>query len=159
MRLLQYLRLSLTCMCEAWEDILMQMDLRLTKFVQVRQRCLYGWIINIPPWRFLNLTSIYWVDFSTECENSSSWCCCCFSFVFSGKEYKYSGPRWVPGAAAVGTCQVPTLRIRHRSLIWWHRIRNIWVFLPCACWSAADRVRRMRAYDTWRTLRSFLSLM
>lgn len=33
--LLQYLRLSLTCMCEAWEDILMQMDLRLTKFVQV----------------------------------------------------------------------------------------------------------------------------
>ncbi|XP_058613019.1 anaphase-promoting complex subunit 4 isoform X3 [Onychostoma macrolepis] len=32
--LLQYLRLSLTCMCEAWEDILMQMDLRLTKFVQ-----------------------------------------------------------------------------------------------------------------------------
>uniref|UniRef100_A0A8D0AYM0 Anaphase-promoting complex subunit 4 n=1 Tax=Sander lucioperca TaxID=283035 RepID=A0A8D0AYM0_SANLU len=34
--LLQYLHLSLTCMCEAWEDILMQMDLRLTKFVQVR---------------------------------------------------------------------------------------------------------------------------
>uniref|UniRef100_A0A671NVK0 Anaphase-promoting complex subunit 4 n=1 Tax=Sinocyclocheilus anshuiensis TaxID=1608454 RepID=A0A671NVK0_9TELE len=34
--LLQYLRLSLTCMCEAWEEILMQMDLRLTKFVQVR---------------------------------------------------------------------------------------------------------------------------
>uniref|UniRef100_A0A8C2ZAG3 Anaphase-promoting complex subunit 4 n=1 Tax=Cyclopterus lumpus TaxID=8103 RepID=A0A8C2ZAG3_CYCLU len=32
--LLQYLHLSLTCMCEAWEDILMQMDLRLTKFVQ-----------------------------------------------------------------------------------------------------------------------------
>ncbi|KAJ8280058.1 hypothetical protein COCON_G00071240 [Conger conger] len=32
--LLQYLRLSLTCMCEAWEDILTQMDLRLTKFVQ-----------------------------------------------------------------------------------------------------------------------------
>lgn len=32
--LLQYLNLSLTCMCEAWEDILMQMDLRLTKFVQ-----------------------------------------------------------------------------------------------------------------------------
>ncbi|XP_017311130.1 anaphase-promoting complex subunit 4 [Ictalurus punctatus] len=32
--LIQYLRLSLTCMCEAWEDILMQMDLRLTKFVQ-----------------------------------------------------------------------------------------------------------------------------
>uniref|UniRef100_A0A8C2BUT6 Anaphase-promoting complex subunit 4 n=1 Tax=Cyprinus carpio TaxID=7962 RepID=A0A8C2BUT6_CYPCA len=32
--LLRYLRLSLTCMCEAWEDILMQMDLRLTKFVQ-----------------------------------------------------------------------------------------------------------------------------
>uniref|UniRef100_A0A3P8UJ02 Anaphase-promoting complex subunit 4 n=1 Tax=Cynoglossus semilaevis TaxID=244447 RepID=A0A3P8UJ02_CYNSE len=31
---LQYLHLSLTCMCEAWEDILMQMDLRLTKFVQ-----------------------------------------------------------------------------------------------------------------------------
>lgn len=33
--LLQYLHLSLTCMCEAWEEILMQMDLRLTKFVQV----------------------------------------------------------------------------------------------------------------------------
>ncbi|XP_028818286.1 anaphase-promoting complex subunit 4 isoform X2 [Denticeps clupeoides] len=32
--LLQYLRLSLACMCEAWEDILLQMDLRLTKFVQ-----------------------------------------------------------------------------------------------------------------------------
>uniref|UniRef100_A0A7N6BS10 Anaphase-promoting complex subunit 4 n=1 Tax=Anabas testudineus TaxID=64144 RepID=A0A7N6BS10_ANATE len=32
--LLQYLHLSLNCMCEAWEDILMQMDLRLTKFVQ-----------------------------------------------------------------------------------------------------------------------------
>ncbi|XP_067085738.1 anaphase-promoting complex subunit 4 [Osmerus mordax] len=32
--LLQYLCLSLTCMCEAWEDILMQMDARLTKFVQ-----------------------------------------------------------------------------------------------------------------------------
>ncbi|XP_062857331.1 anaphase-promoting complex subunit 4 [Trichomycterus rosablanca] len=32
--LIQYLRLSLTCMCEAWEEILMQMDLRLTKFVQ-----------------------------------------------------------------------------------------------------------------------------
>lgn len=32
--LLQYLRVSLTCMCEAWEEILMQMDLRLTKFVQ-----------------------------------------------------------------------------------------------------------------------------
>ncbi|KAF3834573.1 hypothetical protein F7725_027131, partial [Dissostichus mawsoni] len=32
--LLQYLHLSLTCMCEAWEDILLQMDLRLTKFVQ-----------------------------------------------------------------------------------------------------------------------------
>uniref|UniRef100_A0A672I367 Anaphase-promoting complex subunit 4 n=1 Tax=Salarias fasciatus TaxID=181472 RepID=A0A672I367_SALFA len=31
---LQYLNLSLTCMCEAWEDILTQMDLRLTKFVQ-----------------------------------------------------------------------------------------------------------------------------
>jgi len=36
--LLQYLHLSLTCMCEAWEDILMQMDLRLTKFVQVRNQ-------------------------------------------------------------------------------------------------------------------------
>ncbi|XP_020848011.1 anaphase-promoting complex subunit 4 isoform X1 [Phascolarctos cinereus] len=32
--LLQYIRLSLTCMCEAWEEILMQMDSRLTKFVQ-----------------------------------------------------------------------------------------------------------------------------
>lgn len=32
--LLQYLKLSLTCMCEAWEEILMQMDFRLTKFVQ-----------------------------------------------------------------------------------------------------------------------------
>ncbi|MBN3290313.1 APC4 protein, partial [Polypterus senegalus] len=32
--LLQYQKLSLTCMCEAWEDILMQMDLKLTKFVQ-----------------------------------------------------------------------------------------------------------------------------
>lgn len=32
--LLQYVRLSLTSMCEAWEDILMQMDARLTKFVQ-----------------------------------------------------------------------------------------------------------------------------
>ncbi|XP_072771159.1 anaphase-promoting complex subunit 4 isoform X2 [Nerophis lumbriciformis] len=32
--LMQYLHLSLTCMCEAWEEILMQMDLRLTKFVQ-----------------------------------------------------------------------------------------------------------------------------
>ncbi|XP_066576052.1 anaphase-promoting complex subunit 4 [Amia ocellicauda] len=32
--LLQYQKQSLTCMCEAWEDILMQMDLRLTKFVQ-----------------------------------------------------------------------------------------------------------------------------
>uniref|UniRef100_A0A8C6TY00 Anaphase-promoting complex subunit 4 n=1 Tax=Neogobius melanostomus TaxID=47308 RepID=A0A8C6TY00_9GOBI len=32
--LLQYLHLSLTCMCEAWDDILMQMDHRLTKFVQ-----------------------------------------------------------------------------------------------------------------------------
>nr|XP_057929153.1 anaphase-promoting complex subunit 4 isoform X2 [Doryrhamphus excisus] len=32
--LLQYLHLSLACMCEAWEEILMQMDLRLTKFVQ-----------------------------------------------------------------------------------------------------------------------------
>ncbi|KAG2465409.1 APC4 protein, partial [Polypterus senegalus] len=31
---LQYQKLSLTCMCEAWEDILMQMDLKLTKFVQ-----------------------------------------------------------------------------------------------------------------------------
>ncbi|KAM5132349.1 anaphase-promoting complex subunit 4 isoform 1-T4 [Mantella aurantiaca] len=30
----QYLKLSLTCMCEAWEEILMQMDSRLTKFVQ-----------------------------------------------------------------------------------------------------------------------------
>uniref|UniRef100_A0A1A7Y3J1 Anaphase-promoting complex subunit 4 n=2 Tax=Iconisemion striatum TaxID=60296 RepID=A0A1A7Y3J1_9TELE len=32
--LVQYLHLSLTCMCEAWEDILLQMDHRLTKFVQ-----------------------------------------------------------------------------------------------------------------------------
>ncbi|KAM9832669.1 anaphase-promoting complex subunit 4 [Neosynchiropus ocellatus] len=32
--LLQYLHLSLTCMCEAWDDILTQMDLRLTTFVQ-----------------------------------------------------------------------------------------------------------------------------
>uniref|UniRef100_A0A1A8FY70 Anaphase-promoting complex subunit 4 n=1 Tax=Nothobranchius korthausae TaxID=1143690 RepID=A0A1A8FY70_9TELE len=32
--LMQYLHLSLTCMCEAWEDILLQMDHRLTKFVQ-----------------------------------------------------------------------------------------------------------------------------
>uniref|UniRef100_A0A4W3I3U3 Anaphase-promoting complex subunit 4 n=1 Tax=Callorhinchus milii TaxID=7868 RepID=A0A4W3I3U3_CALMI len=32
--LLQYQKLSLACMCEAWEDILMQMDLRLTTFVQ-----------------------------------------------------------------------------------------------------------------------------
>ncbi|KAJ1214456.1 hypothetical protein NDU88_002075 [Pleurodeles waltl] len=32
--LLQYLNLSLSCMCEAWEEILMQMDSRLTKFVQ-----------------------------------------------------------------------------------------------------------------------------
>lgn len=32
--LLQYLHLSLTCMCEAWDDILIQMDHRLTKFVQ-----------------------------------------------------------------------------------------------------------------------------
>lgn len=39
--LLQYLHLSLTCMCEAWEDILMQMDLRLTKFVQVSGRGLF----------------------------------------------------------------------------------------------------------------------
>uniref|UniRef100_A0A8C2NA59 Anaphase-promoting complex subunit 4 n=1 Tax=Capra hircus TaxID=9925 RepID=A0A8C2NA59_CAPHI len=30
----QYINLSLTCMCEAWEEILMQMDSRLTKFVQ-----------------------------------------------------------------------------------------------------------------------------
>ncbi|XP_068096957.1 anaphase-promoting complex subunit 4 [Hyperolius riggenbachi] len=30
----QYLKLSLTCMCEAWEEILVQMDSRLTKFVQ-----------------------------------------------------------------------------------------------------------------------------
>ncbi|KAG7488840.1 hypothetical protein MATL_G00038680 [Megalops atlanticus] len=37
--LLQYLRMSLTCMCEAWEDILMQMDLRLTKFVQEKNTC------------------------------------------------------------------------------------------------------------------------
>ncbi|KAF4788271.1 hypothetical protein TURU_162359 [Turdus rufiventris] len=29
-----YIKLSLTCMCEAWEEILMQMDSRLTKFVQ-----------------------------------------------------------------------------------------------------------------------------
>jgi len=34
---LQYIKLSLTCMCEAWEEILMQMDSRLTKFVQVLQ--------------------------------------------------------------------------------------------------------------------------
>lgn len=39
--LLQYLHLSLNCMCEAWEDILMQMDLRLTKFVQV-STCKFG---------------------------------------------------------------------------------------------------------------------
>ncbi|MEJ1274583.1 anaphase promoting complex subunit 4 [Cricetulus griseus] len=32
--LLQYINLSLTCMCEAWEERLMQMDSRLTKFVQ-----------------------------------------------------------------------------------------------------------------------------
>ncbi|XP_060633849.2 anaphase-promoting complex subunit 4 [Anolis sagrei] len=32
--LLQYIKLSLTCMCEAWEEILIQMDSRLTKFVQ-----------------------------------------------------------------------------------------------------------------------------
>ncbi|XP_053560056.1 anaphase-promoting complex subunit 4 isoform X2 [Bombina bombina] len=32
--LLQYLKLSLSCMCEAWEEILLQMDSRLTKFVQ-----------------------------------------------------------------------------------------------------------------------------
>ncbi|KAM3831844.1 anaphase-promoting complex subunit 4 isoform 2-T2 [Vipera latastei] len=32
--LLQYIKLSLSCMCEAWEEILMQMDSRLTKFVQ-----------------------------------------------------------------------------------------------------------------------------
>ncbi|XP_044137795.1 anaphase-promoting complex subunit 4 [Bufo gargarizans] len=32
--LLQYIKLSLTCMCEAWEEILMQMDTQLTKFVQ-----------------------------------------------------------------------------------------------------------------------------
>ncbi|XP_070613066.1 anaphase-promoting complex subunit 4 [Erythrolamprus reginae] len=32
--LLQYIKLSLTCMCEAWEEILLQMDSRLTKFVQ-----------------------------------------------------------------------------------------------------------------------------
>uniref|UniRef100_A0A8C5P886 Anaphase-promoting complex subunit 4 n=1 Tax=Leptobrachium leishanense TaxID=445787 RepID=A0A8C5P886_9ANUR len=32
--LLQYLKLALTCMCEAWEEILVQMDSRLTKFVQ-----------------------------------------------------------------------------------------------------------------------------
>ncbi|NXT23312.1 APC4 protein, partial [Syrrhaptes paradoxus] len=32
--LLQYIKLSLTCMCEAWEEILMQMDSQLTKFVQ-----------------------------------------------------------------------------------------------------------------------------
>ncbi|KAG8569443.1 hypothetical protein GDO81_014414 [Engystomops pustulosus] len=32
--LLQYIKLSLTCMCEAWEEILMQMDFKLTKFVQ-----------------------------------------------------------------------------------------------------------------------------
>ncbi|XP_064142070.1 anaphase-promoting complex subunit 4 isoform X2 [Loxodonta africana] len=32
--LLQYINLSLTCMCEAWEEILMQMDSRLTTFVQ-----------------------------------------------------------------------------------------------------------------------------
>ncbi|XP_058049362.1 anaphase-promoting complex subunit 4 isoform X2 [Ahaetulla prasina] len=32
--LLQYIKLSLICMCEAWEEILLQMDSRLTKFVQ-----------------------------------------------------------------------------------------------------------------------------
>uniref|UniRef100_A0A8D3BP35 Anaphase-promoting complex subunit 4 n=1 Tax=Scophthalmus maximus TaxID=52904 RepID=A0A8D3BP35_SCOMX len=40
--LLQYLHLSLTCMCEAWEDILMQMDLRLTKFVQEKNTSTQG---------------------------------------------------------------------------------------------------------------------
>uniref|UniRef100_A0A7N6F8C9 Anaphase-promoting complex subunit 4 n=1 Tax=Anabas testudineus TaxID=64144 RepID=A0A7N6F8C9_ANATE len=40
--LLQYLHLSLNCMCEAWEDILMQMDLRLTKFVQEKNTSTQG---------------------------------------------------------------------------------------------------------------------
>ena len=48
--LLQYLRLSLTCMCEAWEEILMQMDLRLTKFVQVDSMS--------SPFRFLILNGL-----------------------------------------------------------------------------------------------------
>ena len=43
--LLQYLRLSLTCMCEAWEEILMQMDLRLTKFVQVDRKIFYRYCV------------------------------------------------------------------------------------------------------------------
>uniref|UniRef100_A0A672YBI7 Anaphase-promoting complex subunit 4 n=1 Tax=Sphaeramia orbicularis TaxID=375764 RepID=A0A672YBI7_9TELE len=45
--LLQYLHLSLTCMCEAWEDILMQMDLRLTKFVQEKNTSTQGKILEL----------------------------------------------------------------------------------------------------------------
>uniref|UniRef100_A0A3P9Q187 Anaphase-promoting complex subunit 4 n=1 Tax=Poecilia reticulata TaxID=8081 RepID=A0A3P9Q187_POERE len=42
--LLQYLHLSLTCMCEAWEEILMQMDLRLTNaFCGFISMCLLTW--------------------------------------------------------------------------------------------------------------------
>lgn len=49
--LLQYLHLSLTCMCEAWEDILMQMDLRLTKFVQVGVGVLLSEVIKMKKYK------------------------------------------------------------------------------------------------------------
>lgn len=58
--LLQYLHLSLTCMCEAWEEILMQMDLRLTKFVQVKYSCGMKLIATRAETNLLQEFIVYW---------------------------------------------------------------------------------------------------
>lgn len=59
-------------MCEAWEDILMQMDLRLTKFVQV--------------------SCSDFVVYS-GCDNRVGLFSYVELFVLTGEEHKHSGPR------------------------------------------------------------------
>lgn len=82
---LQYLHLSLTCMCEAWEDILMQMDLRLTKFVQVSYFTIVTWSIKLGIW--------------TKGQVKRYFC-------LLGEEHQHTGSRWVSGASAMGTIEV-----------------------------------------------------
>lgn len=90
--LLQYLHLSLTCMCEAWEDILMQMDQRLTKFVQVGSRVFFFFLVGLEHGQH-----------STDKSTSPK--------LLLGEKHKHSSSGRISGTFTVGSVKVRKLEI------------------------------------------------